>query len=63
MTSGYTFLVGHLVLFPIAANEDTELHAVSAWNIGRVAYFLELMTAAIVWIVTGNAHYQTPHIE
>ena len=42
---------------------DTMLHAVSAWNIGRVADVLESMPAAILWIATGNAHYQTPHTD
>ena len=32
---------------PIPANEDTVFYAESVWNIGRVADFLESMTAAI----------------
>ena len=52
-----------MVFVPIPANEGTLLHASSAWNIGRVADFLESIPAAILLIATGNAHYQTPHTE
>ena len=51
-----------MVFFSIPANLDTVLYAVSAWNIGRVADFLESMTAAILCIATGNVHYKTPRM-
>ena len=63
MISRYSFQVGHMVLFPIPANEDTVLHAIRVWNIGRVADFLESMNAAMLCIATGNAHYKAPHTD
>ena len=42
ITSGNTFQISQAVFFPLPANEDTVLHPVRAWKMGRVAHCLGL---------------------